>query len=427
MLVGMTEKVSDNLNPDFTTKFNVDYYFNGHQSFSVEVYDIDQNGKDFLGKCIFDLGQVIGSKKKPFVVQMISFKNIALASSLYIFWDKAVKSNYLLNFGFQCQNIKDIEFFSKSDPFLKFFRYEVPHKTKNDVTVQEPNWRLAHQTEHYDDNLNPTFKDFHIEDQNLCYGDPNQAIKVEVWDYSRRGKHTWIGSLLFCINDIIRGEKRWSFLDKKNKSAGVLINTSFFSQTNYDFLDYLQGGVILNTMLGIDFTLSNEEPHKPISLHYTGNPEQPNQYQSAMHHIVSIIQNYDIDKMIPVFGFGGMYKGQVSHCFPLSGDEQNPFVFAVEGVMNVYYQAIKQYKLHGPTYFSPLIRRAIHISVSEQNIMSYLILVIFTDGVICDMPETIDAIVEASYCPISIIIVGVGKEDFQKMERLDGDGQLLRT
>lgn len=78
---------------------------------------------------------------------------------------------------------------------------------------------------------------------------------------------------------------------------------------------------MLNTMVGIDFTLSNEEPHKPISLHYTGNPNQPNQYQSAMYQIVSVIQNYDIDKQIPVFGFGGKFQGQVSHCFPLTGSD----------------------------------------------------------------------------------------------------------
>lgn len=132
-------------------------------------------------------------------------------------------------------------------------------------------------------NLNPTFKNFTIEDQILSFGNPNHPVKVEVWDYSSRGHHKLIGSLIMKIQDILRESKSWSFMDAKSKSAGVLINSFFHSSTNYDFLDYLQGGVVLNTMLGIDFTLSNEEPHKPISLHYTGNPNQPNQYQSAMY------------------------------------------------------------------------------------------------------------------------------------------------
>ena len=39
---------------------------------------------------------------------------------------------------------------------------------------------------------------------------------------------------------------------------------------------------------------------------------------------------------------------------------------------------------------------------------------ILTDGLINDMDETIDALVEASYLPISVIIIGVGYGDFGK-------------
>lgn len=54
-------------------------------------------------------------------------------------------------------------------------------------------------------------------------------------------------------------------------------------------------------------------------------------------------------------------------------------------------------------------------------------LLILTDGAITDSDKTIDAIVQASFLPISIIIVGVGNADFSQMNILDGDGQLLRS
>ena len=44
-----------------------------------------------------------------------------------------------------------------------------------------------------------------------------------------------------------------------------------------------------------------------------------------------------------------------------------------------------------------------------------------TDGVISDMNQTIAAIVNASYLPISLIIVGVGNADFAQMDFLDCD------
>ena len=44
-----------------------------------------------------------------------------------------------------------------------------------------------------------------------------------------------------------------------------------------------------------------------------------------------------------------------------------------------------------------------------------------TDGEIHDMDETLENIVDAAELPLSIIIVGVGNEDFIKMKVLDGD------
>lgn len=57
----------------------------------------------------------------------------------------------------------------------------------------------------------------------------------------------------------------------------------------------------------------------------------------------------------------------------------------------------------------------------------YFILLILTDGVVTDMADTREAIVRASYLPMSIIIVGVGNADFTDMQILDGDDGVLRS
>jgi hypothetical protein len=57
--------------------------------------------------------------------------------------------------------------------------------------------------------------------------------------------------------------------------------------------------------------------------------------------------------------------------------------------------------------------------------MVYHILLMITDGAICDLVETKLALVELSFLPCSVIIVGVGSADFTSMEVLDSDkGQL---
>jgi hypothetical protein len=46
---------------------------------------------------------------------------------------------------------------------------------------------------------------------------------------------------------------------------------------------------------------------------------------------------------------------------------------------------------------------------------------LITDGIINDMQDTIDQIVRGSGLPLSIIIVGVGEENFDAMDVLDAD------
>ena len=57
--------------------------------------------------------------------------------------------------------------------------------------------------------------------------------------------------------------------------------------------------------------------------------------------------------------------------------------------------------------------------------MNYNILMILTDGLINDMDDTIDELVEASFLPISVIIIGIGNGDFGNMDILDADDDPL--
>jgi vacuolar-type H+-ATPase subunit F/Vma7 len=58
--------------------------------------------------------------------------------------------------------------------------------------------------------------------------------------------------------------------------------------------------------------------------------------------------------------------------------------------------------------------------VSQVN-QKYFILLLITDGIINDLGKTIDEIVRGSSLPLSIIIVGVGNENFESMNQLDAD------
>ena len=57
----------------------------------------------------------------------------------------------------------------------------------------------------------------------------------------------------------------------------------------------------------------------------------------------------------------------------------------------------------------------------------YHCMLILTDGDIHDVKETTDLIVQLSKFPVSIIIIGVGKDGFAKMRFLDADEAILRN
>ena len=214
-----------------------------------------------------------------------------------------------------------------------------------------------------------------------------------------------------------------------NIIGGKNAHISIEVMKNYHFLDYIRGGMQINLVVGIDFTGSNGNPQNPNSLHYIGNNE--NAYELAIRYCGNIVAYYDYDQLFPAFGFGGRFCGdqRASHCYPLNMNFNNPEIAGIDGILQCYRTLLSQTQLFGPTLFHELINKVISVvkeDVIAENKMNYTILMILTDGIIDDMEETIDALVEASFLPISVIIVGIGDADFTNMNILDADDEPLK-
>jgi len=118
-----------------------------------------------------------------------------------------------------------------------------------------------------------------------------------------------------------------------------------------------------------------------------------------------------------------MGYNSVSHCFPLNGDLKNPEIKGVENLIETYEKVLKTIKMMGPTIFSSVLKECKKQVENCKDPKMYHIILIITDGEIHDMKETIDEISDMAKrnLPVSIIIIGVGNEDFSNMVRLDGD------
>ncbi|KAK5876822.1 hypothetical protein CesoFtcFv8_026136 [Champsocephalus esox] len=416
---GRTEVIDNTLNPDFVRKFILDYFFEERQNLRFDLYDVDSKSAnlskhDFLGQAYCTLGEVVGSlgsrSEKP--LGGIQGKKcgtiIVKAEEL-----NNCRESVMMQF---CGNKLDKkDFFGKSDPFLVFYR-----------SNEDGTFTICHKTEVIKNTLNPVWQAFKIPVRALCNGDHDRTIKVEVYDWDRDGSHDFIGEFSTSYRELSRGQSQFNVYEKGRKkkylNSGTVTLLSFLLDIEVTFLDYIKGGTQINFTVAIDFTASNGNPAQPTSLHYMS-PYQLNAYAMALKAVGEIIQDYDSDKMFPALGFGAKLPpdGRISHEFALNGNPQNPYCTGIEGVVEAYYQSLKSVQLYGPTNFSPVINHVARYAASVKDGSQYFVLLIITDGVISDMAQTKESIVNASCLPMSIIIVGVGPAEFDAMVELDGD------
>lgn len=127
----------------------------------------------------------------------------------------------------------------------------------------------------------------------------------------------------------------------QGSSVGSISFEDLTFSKRYSFLDYVFGGCEISLSIAIDFTLSNGDPRSRRSLHYF-DPTR-NEYLQAIQAVGSILQYYDSDKAIPVFGFGAKIPPAItrtSYCFALNGDIFNPECDGLEGVKEAYKNAL---------------------------------------------------------------------------------------
>lgn len=221
---------------------------------------------------------------------------------------------------------------------------------------------------------------------------------------------------------------RTSQQGREGKIVGQLHLRAVEHTTEHSFLDYVCGGYEISLVIAIDFTASNGDPHHRGSLHFL-DQFSSNEYEMAIQSVGEILAKYDNDQEFPAFGFGAKLPPEYrvpSHCFTLTGEEDATCT-GIEGVLNSYRQTLYNVRASGPTVFAEIIRAAVdHVQeLVRQQVPSYTIMLIITDGVINDMEDTVNEIVRASSLPLSIVVVGVGDADFEDMKFLDGDEQAL--
>lgn len=403
--LGQTEALETN-SLTYHSTYCLDYFFEINQ---ILKFEIKNNGRK-VDEIQTALGRIMGARSQTVEFPMnykFAQANNSPENKFFLVVNGAsvpeqVK-NMIIDF-----NLK-VNLNSNSNYFLVI---------SNSIIDTKRGQRVYKSNEASGKNLNFTCRNLNLND--ICQGDQSKEISFLFYKVNEG----CIGEIKTNLNTLASLQNTSIVIKNQGGSQVGTCTISFEINKSMKFIEYLEKGMQVSLLVGIDYTASNGNPNDRNSLHFIQGKE-PNHYEQAIRSCGSIVAYYDYDQLFPLFGFGGIVKGstQVSHCFN-SNFLENPNVEGVDGIITSYRNSLSNVHLDGPTYFSPLIKNMVSLvrNETERSQSSvYYVLLILTDGQIHDMDQTRDIICEAACLPISIIIIGIGNADFSNMVELDGD------
>lgn len=448
ILVGSTETAHNERNPEFSKSFIFEYYFQYIQNLRFVVMDMEGKNDGFLtnefigytektigellvnakqNKCTYDLNGTV-----PFGMKFKERKHTAKDCRIMINIEEVVNTAVQAHFKISCKNLDKKDLIGKSDPYFVISKQ-----------LDSGDWTKVYTSKVKKITLNPTWKSIVIDIVKFNSGNDKKKLRFEVFDWDRNSAPDYIGKFEADF-ETIKAQRTFEIINDKKKAkksdyknSGTMTFESIEFGEGFSFTTFPLHGTDIAVVFAIDFTSSNGTPHEPDSLHKIvdvskmGDFNSLNHYQKAITSIGKILEVYDDNKEFGVYGYGAQFGDDETMQFeyPLTGNENHPNVKGIEGVLKIYNKTLEHVKLGFPTNFAPIINRICKMAklngIEKRNdelvLKQYTILTIITDGDISDMKETIHALKKASELPISIIIIGVGDNDFTNMVQLDGD------
>lgn len=293
--VGRTERIDDSLNPEWVKKFILNYNFETVQKMKFEVFDVDYDGQDFLGKYETTLADIVSFSGRQFVGNLTGIPGKKLGE-IVIVTEEVASSKQIVKMKFAAKNLTKLSWFSSNDAFLVISRAN-----------EDGSSSVVFKTETCHGTQNPIWQPFTIKVTTLCNGDYDRNIKIDCYDNRRNGNHKLIGTTHTSLRSLHDNKTARPMNFTKHNRDGNVINTGVLEIASIEimeetsFLDYVRHGTQMHFAVAIDFTASNGNPADAQSLHFI-NPHRPNPYEIALRSVGEIIQHYDRSQLFPAFG-----------------------------------------------------------------------------------------------------------------------------
>mmetsp|Transcript_1627 Transcript_1627/g.2153 ORF Transcript_1627/g.2153 Transcript_1627/m.2153 type:complete len:588 (+) Transcript_1627:166-1929(+) len=466
--LGKTETIQNTKSPRWLRYFEIKYELGEEFWFVATIYNDDGKEIKALGSSKFELSEILG-KKYNRVVRLLNGD----ASDGYIIASVEQYETPTSNKSISLKLRGD--FIKKARGFFELERrvyckegcfWQPIYRSEFDENhVKQMNWKTCEISYHeFISNEN----EFITNEMYIREGE--SKLRITVRDHSKKkGNHAIIGYAETTIDGLFISYKRQGMFplhkNRESEDIGEIriasiamighndepFNESYQPSTvssssiNFDttsesgsviptsiptpipvpapeatFVNYVIGGCTLNLCVAIDFTASNGDPRVEGTPHYL-NPDnnQLNDYELAIDSIGSMVAKYDTDQNFPVWGFGCKFENVVRHVFQVGNKAE---VQGIDGIKNAYRGMFRSGLIMSrPTVFTDVINTAAaqarHKTANGEQ--AYTLLLILTHGSDYDVRATIEVLKRISNDPLSIIIVGIGNNDFSAMRFLD--------
>ena len=210
--IGRTEMILNNLNPRWTKKFYISR--NSHedhqspQELKFEVYDWDNqsqktNGQDFLGRTEVNLATILTSPGKQL---SSSLKNGGGGKITILAEEINCNAREKIRVQLEAQKLDRMDFLGSSDPYFLLSK-----------KMTNGQWALVYKSEVIKNNCNPRWLIMEKSVAELCNGDYQRELKIEIFDYDSTSKDDVIGEFVTNLQSLKNGVQSQIRYEVSNK------------------------------------------------------------------------------------------------------------------------------------------------------------------------------------------------------------------
>jgi len=425
-LYDQTEIFHGTKTPHFQQKFIIPFNTGVVMNLKFELLD-SQSSEDqkFLGQTIITTEEILRTPNENKIVEIVNLTD--KVCDLIMNWKKVSSPSKDLLLTIEGVNFKyQTPWFSKPDikPFFQVGRF-----------MSEDEFLCVYESNTLEEAKNPRWPAFRMKSSNLIKSNIKSPVKVKILYYENNLERLF-GEVLITFDQVLNCTTSFPIYDKvKHKNIGsvrVKCQTLEKIACNKESASEEK----LNVLIGIDFSDSQKRIEKAQSTHFKTSEDDLTQYQAGLNGLFNLLYNLNGSQGIPMYGFGGIKASSSSKsrkdneiaCFPLNGNSSDPKIQSLDGAIEAYNQNILN-NLGGQSNLSEIIQKAISIAAYNQlqDSKEYVVLVLLTDGVIHDIENTLNSLIEAANVPLSVIMIGMGDGDFESFENLDSQLGLFET